>query len=356
MPDAYYFIITPLNYLFAVEAKGLVANSERKHHMVVLTTFPGIIEQLQKIIDESEWDSVTYRPETEWGLRLENRSTKIKYYRKSRKFIDGIVSKIGENDEVWVGNIGNPICRHVLSRTPSKSKFILDDGLETVNTLKRVKAGLIGRESITGKLLRRAILPDSKLELDSLTYFSIFEKLDFSPFTHLRNPMTLMKRRFEETSFTAETRSIFVGQYLPKANIISREHFVGIFERVRDYENARGVELDYYTHRNDTTQLPDNWKIVKGDVPIEILLMQDKFLPLRIWSFYSTALTTLKTLYGNRVECIYIRPDEDWIQPYHRETLCNIYSYLEEVQPLYGRVMGQNELVSKQDGQSECTW
>jgi|GEM_PF-5174184 len=334
--NAYFFVITPLNYLYAVEAKRQIP-SAYKSHMILLTTFQPIIDQLKIVIDEEEWDTVVYRPEKQWGMPQSTTAEKLKYAIYARFYMDRILKRVQPQDDIFVGNIRNSICRYILSKTHYNKQYILDDGLATINYIKNNSDS--GNKITFKNMVFGMFLPGNKINHKKITFFSIYEHMDFSPFRFVKNDLKALKSVYNEVEWKPENVVLFIGQYLPKANIITKQHYFDVVNKIISLEKEKGYKVVYITHRNDDIVLPDSWDVLKGSLPVELLLTELKTTPKRIWSFYSTALTNLQILFENKSICLYIKPPEKWISSKHKKSIETVYSYLESVEPLYGKVV-----------------
>lgn len=337
-PEGFFFVITPLNYLFALEAKAKFKNELGACHLVIMGNFQPSLDQFRSMVRLDGWDSIRYRPRAEQGLQLKSRLNVVKDTLNTKKFLNQFQKEIFPNDLLFIANIQNHFTRYLLRKTHARNKVILDDGLSTIDFIRRgTDANYQCHQAKS--VIKRLILGKSELNRHSLTFFSLYSNLDWSPSAFIPNEMTHLKHKIVKKTYEKKNIVLFIGQYLPKLDVISREHFINSVEKIRKKEEIEGNQFQYCVHRSDNTELPETWNILQGTKPIEIIVGEMEALPMKIYSFYSSALPNMQVLFKDRIEFIYLRPPLQWIGEKHRKTLQSIYDYLEETQNTHVKVV-----------------
>lgn len=329
--EGFFFVITPLNYLFALEAKAKFGEQLSACHLVVIGSYQPTLNQFRNMVRHDNWDSIRYRSRKEHGRPLNSRLDVVMDTFRTKHFLDQFQKEIFPEDMVFSANIQNSFTRYLLRTTRAKQKVILDDGLATIDFIRNGVDDSY-QSPTTQSFIKRGILGKPSLDRSSLTFFSLYPHLDWSPSAFIRNEMTHLRLKVVKNHYDIGNHVLFIGQYLPKLGVISRENFIASVDQIRKQEEEKGNSFQYCVHRSDTTELPESWNLLRGVKPIEVLIGEMEALPKKIYSFYSSALPNLQELFGDRIEFIYLRPPSDWIGTKHRKTLQAIYDYLEETQ------------------------
>ncbi len=206
-------------------------------------------------------------------------------------------------DFVFIGNVESGFLKRVKKQFSKPQIIYLDDGTKTL-TLRG--------ESV----------------INEMTLFSIFDM----PYKSIYlNTYTVLKRKVKKKSYVLqEAQILFLGQKLTELNILSKSKYVNIIKGFAK-ENFR-KSITYVTHRGeDLTKLDEirqivNVDVVELDYPVELYAFYNKQVPFRAVSFYSTALYTMKIIYGIEAESIRIKV----LDPVIQQNIDAVYSYFYE--------------------------
>ncbi len=119
---------------------------------------------------------------------------------------------------------------------------------------------------------------------------------------------------------------IFLGSKLNEAEIISEDKYLSLIIRIAEYYKK---QITYIPHRGeDGEKLKKiseikNIKIKNLDYPVELYGLYEKEIPNIVASFYSTALLSMKNIYGIEPESFYF----DFSASEHKDSIESVYDY-----------------------------
>jgi hypothetical protein len=333
MATGYFFIITPLQYLCALEAKNYFQNEITLSKLIILNrlqeTQKTTLSQLNNIISRSDWDSIEY-------IKMPNMCKKYKYiniiieYAYFKLKLKKIINKIRMKDLIIIGNMNDLWFQWLLGVTISSKKIILDDGLGTINIIKNFTNKIKKVKTSRGVFLLKKLLNPKSIELKKISLFSLYNKVDFYPATFIHNELKYIKSIYLKSHYERIPKAIFIGQPLSEAGIVSLESYIYMINTLKEYCTRQGVELVYLCHRAENISLlPQHWNIQELSIPIEIHLISQDSLPKMILSFYSSALLNLKMLLPQISQIVAVRIPDSLINR-HMEEIRNVYNYFEK--------------------------
>jgi len=230
-----------------------------------------------------------------------------------------------------IGNMGHLWFQWLLGKTKCYEKIILDDGLATINTIKNLTNGIKQKKEGRLSFVERKMLNNKSIELNKLVFFSRYDKLNFAPAMFIQNELKYLKSKYAKLHYKKTPNAIFIGQLLSENGILSFESYIYMINSIKEYYESKGIEFIYMCHRRDEiSRLPHDWNIQKIDVPIEIHILSQDFIPATILSFYSTALLNLKILLPEISQIISVRISDSLINANFLEDIRNIYNYFEQ--------------------------
>ena len=121
-------------------------------------------------------------------------------------------------------------------------------------------------------------------------YWTIFDTNNKNNFDFIN-----LRKKLNSYNLFKSERSFFIGQPLSELGLISEEKYLSVLDAC-----SKDNELVYFPHRRESreklSKLDVNVHFSEAPLELELLLMGE--LPISVIGFYSTALYTLKLLYG----------------------------------------------------------
>ncbi|MFM7667104.1 MAG: hypothetical protein ACKO7D_02835 [Bacteroidota bacterium] len=306
---AYFFVITPLNYLYALQASLDDRFAFEEKHLIVLSDFNRSLRQFKSIIDEKSWSSVKY------PMIGTNKSSKSRI----RSYLFAIYNKMSfirlykkitiSNSTIFWGNYNHKYSKYL--KEEKNSVFFLDDGFSTINIVKNLE--------------KEANDLNDKNNRKFYTIFNLYSQKN-----------TIVRHEFEHL-FTNKHQSIltnsiyFLGQPLVFNNVISEEQYVDSVNKIFEYYSKQGKNCFYISHRStNKNYIPKNWNVIDFNLPIEFIQLVENTKTLNYFmTFYSTGVFNLKQLYKlNNDQCIFWELPSEWLKENYRKDIESVYEYL----------------------------
>lgn len=206
---------------------------------------------------------------------------------------------------VFIGNLHSGFLS-LIARAFSKNKIILiDDGAKTIVIQK---------------------------SFDTEYFYKLFTMYNIRPLSG----QMIYKNNFEKisqlvTRLEIDKNSIlFLGSKLYEENIVSESYYLELVNRIfRKYLDKRII---YIPHREESQKKitkinsMENVSIRELSYPVELFGLYEDEIPYKAISFYSTALLTMKNLYGIDVEGYYF----NYKGSVYEKDIDAIYSFYEK--------------------------
>jgi hypothetical protein len=162
----------------------------------------------------------------------------------------------------------------------SKKNIILDDGTSTLE------------------------IPENKLKKNTIL-FTIFKNLKNIYSENLvENNYDFLKSKIQGLNID-QKKIYIIGSASVERKVITRRKYNKLINLILSKNENRIVH--YIPHRLeiDLKDIKSFRGIIikKINMPIEIFLLKENYLPKKIFSFFSTSLFTIKKIYGLRIEC-----------------------------------------------------
>ena len=164
------------------------------------------------------------------------------------------------------------------------------------------------------------------------TLFSMFE-LEKHPSQKIyRNRFPAIKKLLKDELVISNDYVIFLGSGLSEINIISDKYYIELLNEIASHYSIRGKSVLYIPHRSEERaklkiiQNISNLKIRHLSFPVELIGLFEPEISNKISSFCSTALYSLREIYGVNVECFKF----DYSQSSDKAELDELYQYYYE--------------------------
>lgn len=308
---AYFFVITPANYLYALQASKDPRFNFKEKHLIVLSDYHRSLIQFNTIINKAEWDAVYFpwknldrRKKSTWRLIL----LKIMRHLTFTK----IKNQILKTDIVFWGNVNHSNFKYV--KNYFHDIYLLDDGFSTVNISEKIE-----------KLNNWKYKKNS----GSIKLYTLFNLKS--------SEIEIIKHQFDEIKrhqvYKAEEKHVFfIGQPLVFNQIVSQSYYVKRVDEIIKMYESKGFNCFYLPHRSTTRNyIPHYWSILEFDFPLEYFLEMSNFRPEIFATFYSTgAYNLIKYLSLDTNNVHFWKIEYDEINASFRSPIKSIYSYLSE--------------------------
>ena len=123
------------------------------------------------------------------------------------------------------------------------------------------------------------------------------------------NTFEMLKEKLVAGNLLDSKNVTFIGGGLVKAAILPEDAYVRLMIEIGRFYHAVGLDMLYIPHRTEDETLLTrlsvipNIKIKHVDYPVELIGIIDGKLSSKVSSFFSTALITMRDIYGVNVEC-----------------------------------------------------
>ena len=331
MPVGYFFVNSPLQYLCALEASYVFGEELDKVKLIVLNTSNPSLRQLKSIIDKNIWNDIIL----EIRLAGDHKINIIRGINKllrvfSNKFIVmKYLYEIKKEDYIFIGNLNDDIYAFLLEKAKCSHKVVLDDGFATLSYIKNnLKLGTVSYNPIKAvQLVQKILMPPKKIKLESLVFFSMYNKIDFQSARCNYNDFKYVREAFGMSCYEKDQLVLFIGQPLVAVNAISEKFYTKIVNSIQLYYENQGFEFEYCAHRGeDISILPVKWNIKIYNYPIEVELLKRRILPDTVISISSSALISIKIIFEERIKVVAVNPFSETSSNY----LDDIYEYIQK--------------------------
>lgn len=305
---AYFFVITPLNYLYALQASLDNRFNFHEKHLIVLSDFNRSKKQLKEIIDENQWYSVQYP----WIGTDKNNKSRLKsifaelYNRIGFIFLNQQIRKT--NSSIFWGNYNHKYSQFLKG---NKNRiFFLDDGFSTINILRKIENNKTANN------------------LKNCTFYTTF-KLNSAQ----------MKIEKHELEFISNNNYVpflsdsiyFLGQPLVFNSVISEKNYIEAIDKIFNFYTIQGKKCYYLPHRStNRNYIPKGWSVLDFNFPIEFLhLIEPNKTPNCFMTFYSTGVFNLKHIHKlSQHQYLFWEIPTEWINEKYKFDIESVYNYL----------------------------
>lgn len=320
MSTCFYIIRTPLQYLGALE--HFHARQDIHNHVLITDMISthqyGAIRTLVPLTDWSEhldfWRISASRRHVAMlaGFRYAWIAAEFSLRSLSRT----LVSRIGANDTLVVGNPGDVMCRWFLKHACCKERVVVDDGLANVEFALHAACG--DPRSRRDKI-QAALWGNIDVDPKCITYFTMFASLSGVGYRTTIHHW----RHLSQLSAVRSTQPIaeawFLGQGLVGNGYLPLAQYEALVNRCISACRAAGLGFRYACHPSEApTQLPLHWLPFKLELPIEWHLVNSPESPCAVISAFSSALVSLAQLLPKVTRCAAVQLGFEQVLPPNR--------------------------------------
>lgn len=240
-------------------------------------------------------------------------------------------------DKIFIGSFVSWTMKVAIINIKHNSVFLLDDGVQTITYQKYFynNSSLENNYRLLYKKLLGMIL-NLRINNENLK-LNLFTCFDLKP----NDPnQKIIKHQFSflklENKSTSSDTVYFIGSNLSGSKIISQNEVLKALYNIKKYYQKQNLKFLYIAHRlddekklkriNEDLGIP----IIKFNNILEIEFINMSTLPLRIASFFSTALYTLSKIFNiKNVDSFRINLDySNYDKKQHIQNIYNEYSHI----------------------------
>ena len=162
--------------------------------------------------------------------------------------------------------------------------------------------------------------------------FTMFELKKYPSQNIYRNRFCAIKKLLKDELIIKDDYVIFLGSGLSEINIISDNYYIELLNEITIHYSMRDKSVLYIPHRSEDSaklkiiQSISNLKIRHLSFPVELIGLFESEISNKISSFCSTALYSLREIYGVNVECFKF----DYSQSNDKAELDELYQYYDD--------------------------
>lgn len=331
MRRLFIVVANPTQMMNAIEARAHYQNSFDQFVLVLFSESQVFKAQASQLID-SNWLIKTF--DAPRGGRM----ISARNIWKRRQFIIQLVSEAQESDVLMIGNILHYAMCCIASRWKGQRQVnAMDDGLGTVNWDLNLNGAITWspRPPRGWKgILESWILGSPVIDLNKLKFFSIYP---LQHFEHLdRNHFNILAQKFALKSWDEKT-VYFLDQPLVELGLIVEHDYERLLNEISSFYTKQGYQLVIICHRAAHQRIKiHGLSYLQFDRPIELVLADEKTVPARFATFYSSGAYHLAMIGKNNIkvdfwrirsafdEVIVQRDLMDWLQ---NNALDNMYFF-----------------------------
>lgn len=210
---------------------------------------------------------------------------------------------------LFIGNYDSGFFKIILRLCSPKTKIVLlDDGNKSIRIQKEIDT-------------------EGRLE-----FFTTFDVMPTKKNHVVLNNYPKIKE-LVKAGKVLDRSVVFIGSGMAEIGIVSEEYYVSLIDRIVEHYNNLDFYVIYIPHRAESSQKLNiivektNVEIRHLDYPVELFGLFNDFSPFLVSSFCSTALITLKNIYGYSVECFSF----DYVGHSDEEELDELYKFYQEI-------------------------
>lgn len=211
-------------------------------------------------------------------------------------------------NKVFIGNYRSVFLRNFIRQFNNSKVVILDDGNVTIDVQKN---------------------------FSSKNFYDIFSMFDLKPFLNqniFKNDFKAL-RSIIDSKGTCNNTVCFIGPGVVAAGILELEDYIKVLSIIVSKYTSQGKRILYIPHRSEsrdevaTVSDLTGVSIFRPDLPIEFLGLSNIKMPTKFCSLYSTALLTVREIYGVDVESYHF----DYSGSVYKEEIDSVYNYYKTI-------------------------
>jgi hypothetical protein len=310
---------TPLQLFNCIEARNRFHKSEKN---VLFYQYQRNIDkiQIENLIKEEEWLEVIAYPLSPLHRIF------FQYFLNKN-----ILKYTNRVDSCYFGAY-NSIISYFINKVKPKEFFIIDDGVKTIKISELIKDGKLDKKGLV-RGIKDKLMNSSRAYIYNAKFFTIYDEVEiFLPNRVIKNNYSAFKEHV--SSINKENIIYFIGTNLLERSIKTEEIFEQELKKVVLHYKKKNQKLIYILHRYEdidylnTLSKEYDFEAVKFDNIIEVELLKRGTVPMGVASFASTAVETIKMIYG--VDATIFELENSGIFEKYQEVFFKLYNNFRE--------------------------
>jgi len=328
MSKSLFFVSKPLELLGAIEAKNQFNISES---ILVYSCKDNADKKTIEYLIEvhSDWSEVIFiKSKPYYGL-----------------FWVKLIKKLQKNHYEHLFTRAFSTAAYFIHNLSYHKHYLLDDGMATINISKEfISNGNLtkrfslfrGQDNVGLKYTFISFIYKTfkiyvEKDVNSVNFFTFYSLEETQNQTTVLNKMQWLKQLKKPTSSIKSKEVIYViGTNVVGAKILSLKEYLKTILLIKEHYPTK--KICYIPHLREEDSFIDSIKehgisIQKNKFTIELDFILNNSIPYHIAGTISTALITLKKIYGDQIKVDYFNFDFSKISSKNHQTLVEIYKY-----------------------------
>ena len=217
----------------------------------------------------------------------------------------------------------NKVTKLILTKVNHRHLIVFDDGLETLHTIKYLSKS----EKLIS--LKYFIFGWKRSIANDFICFSIFEH-NIPKIKYIKNNMNFIKNK--QNQVINQKKIAFIGQDFVNTYLQKKAYFK-ILNYLTTFYPQKAIE--YFPHRGESKEILleiqskfPTISIIPLDITFEMYLSEEKILPYKLYSCWSTVIIVIKSIFPNiQVEAIAVER-RDLLK--NQNKILDTYKYFEQ--------------------------
>ena len=286
----HYFILSPFQYLNALEFRFTQHDDHSDHHILyILTDHPKRKKSIEKIVNQNHWSEIHYLFD---AVKLKSYYYFFITLFKRKRNLTRVKKTIAKHDLAILGNINDTYCRHIFKHIDNCT--VLDDGLASI--FLPASMGQTEKFKLKKKrILFNLVFNQFSFKYDSLKLFTIFD-IRSDAISITKNTYEEVRKIYSNGDKTLTNQVVFMGQPLVELKFMTLKNYESVISSIKNYYVTKGYEFCYIAHPKESTKF-NNLEMVDLNEPVEVYFLRNKEIPLIFTSLFSTSNFSLSQLF-----------------------------------------------------------
>jgi hypothetical protein len=349
--DKYVFAIrSPYSYLNALELRNSLSLTVSQCYLVIgFKIFNDIdIQQFKGLCDEAQWARVSYVPINMDAYFLHNNLGEagsvgfLEKNSKMKRFVRSVGDVLPPAEDVCgviLQNIEDYLFLHIGNSLAPDNIYCLDEGARTICTaLSRSERDNSFGGNTLGQYTKRSVMEllygYRVNQIKSICYFSCYAVPLRKSDTLVVNAYNVLRTKLNGLPKDDGT-FLFIGSSLSEVGVVSEEYYLHSLQKIKRHFSDKTIH--YIAHRGDCEEKlrkiekDIGMKVMKYDIPFELVISQGESVPYGVISFYSSVLVNCYKMFGGNLKVVSVRLDYDELSSRHEKDIKSVYNYFEKI-------------------------
>lgn len=327
-----FFIITPIQYLNALEYLSLLDNND-DNILILASSFHTSRNEIKKMLNVKLWKEVFWLSEHKGSLSV---IQYLSYIYQSKKKIEEIMICYDDFDRLIIGNYNDLLNHFVIQYSKHNCLVLVDDGLASLSVASKRYREINENNSILYQNKKQKIRPFfakkilrlNKFIPPKITFFSSYKLKQNPSDVFVKNKYELIRKGIKDKKHNQT--AYFIGQPLTELKILDEQYYLDILNRTKNKYNDKTII--YIPHRTENhsklARINQIIPVKPQEIPIEQLVLQEQEIPELFISIYSSALINLRLIFQEEFKYIIIKIHSEQIKK-NKDSILGFYEYIE---------------------------